>query len=1178
MKTGTRQHSFLRAVILIFALFGLSIPVAAYNFVVNGIYYNKKSSSTVTVTYKNTNYNSYSGNVNIPSSVTYNGVTYSVITIDENAFRDCSGLTSINIPNSVTRIERYAFIGCSNLTSINIPASITFIGQYAFWKCSGLISATIPNSVTTIENGTFDDCSGLTSITIPSSVTRIGSYAFRGCISLKSVAIPDFVTTIAQYAFAYCENLTTLVIGKSVNEIKELAFSYCNNVRNLSWNATNCLTMGSLPTSNIEELAIGYGVINIPDNFVKDSKITSIEIPTSVDKIGAYAFSNCTELTEVIMGYYRNGIEPEYIGYGTPAIYVGVHAFQNCSSLTTVAFLCRNENLHCDSFAFNQCTNLKRFIVRYPYSVCDAIFGNNTSNPLYYCHRLYCIGNDSLDESNIEEVTSLDFSNLNLTEINNYAYINCEGVSSLSISENISSIGSYAFYGMNNLTSLTWNAINCTTNGDMSTHNIKEVFIGEDVKVLPENFVSNSKITEVNLPNKLTTIGNNAFNGCTNLTSILIPYLVKSIGQNSFNNCSSLKNLIWNANNCSSNGNMTTENIESIEIAQSSVLVLPNYFAMGSKIKTITIPNGVNSIGSHAFSGCNNLTKVKIPFSVGSIGEKAFYDCLSLDTVYVMRVTPPNGASNMFSENQLIYVSDYNKYSNNSFWKMYNLVGMYSIESSLTKCTISSPKELKLNSASLYYESYGIEQYLPFEAINNMITINELLPNKDYYLYQISITIDGQDCTYDSSIRTQPVTFSSLQCSSTQTTLNVSFNVNRDEGFVLDDCGIEGNPSGTGSINETTADSYTIGSKITGLSPSSSHYYRPWVQYKGQKYYGYGSTLYTNSIGVSSSGSVGPTSVDYTASYSAGDAHVTNAYFTFQGSSSKNLRKTGLEPRSNYGYNYTVETSNGNQSNSYSFTTPTLSLVTQVPRMLKNTMPMFIAETNMADIETSCGFEWRRYDAPEEMPSAKVYCPVYGGVMAGTLKNLSENVYYKYRPFYKSSEGNEYYGDWIAFITADAGVEFEPVVYTYDAPDVTQTDATLQGVALRGSEEITEQGFEYWPASKANTLTASNNVTRVTANGERMSKTVTGLQAGTKYKFRAYVIAGGETTYGAEVEFVTLSLSLDVNLDGEVNIADVNSVIDLIMDNDSIGTGDVNGDGEVNIADINTLIDAILSK
>ena len=237
-----------------------------------------------------------------------------------------------------------------------------------------------------------------------------------------------------------------------------------------------------------------------------------------------------------------------------------------------------------------------------------------------------------------------------------------------------------------------------------------------------------------------------------------------------------------------------------------------------------------------------------------------------------------------------------------------------------------------------------------------------------------------------------------------------------------------------------------------------------------------------------------------------------------------------------------------------------------------------MAETNMADIETSCGFEWRRYDAPEEMPSAKVYCPVYGGVMAGTLKNMSENVYYKYRPFYKSSAGNEYYGDWIAFITADAGVEFEPVVYTYDSPAVTQTDATLQGVAIRGSEEITEQGFEYWKTNRTNMLTASNDVTRVTARGERMSKTVSGLQAGTKYTFRAYVIAGGETTYGEEVQFVTLSSSLDVNVDGEINIADVNTVIGMILESGGGNIGDVNGDGEVNIADINTLIDAILSK
>ena len=246
--------------------------------------------------------------------------------------------------------------------------------------------------------------------------------------------------------------------------------------------------------------------------------------------------------------------------------------------------------------------------------------------------------------------------------------------------------------------------------------------------------------------------------------------------------------------------------------------------------------------------------------------------------------------------------------------------------------------------------------------------------------------------------------------------------------------------------------------------------------------------------------------------------------------------------------------------------------------MITNRDARLMAETNMADIETSCGFEWRRYDAPEEMPSAKVYCPVYGGVMAGTLKNMSENVYYKYRPFYKSSAGNEYYGDWVAFITADAGVEFDPVVYTYNSPAVTQTEATLQGVALRGSEEITEQGFEYWKTSNNKTLTAANEVIKVTAKGERMSKTVEGLKAGTKYTFRAYVIAGGETTYGEEVQFVTRPSSMDVNLDGEVNIADVNKVIEFILSGNANTVGDVNNDGEVNIADINAIIKAILSN
>ena len=134
--------------------------VWAYNFVSNGIYYNYVSNKTVAVTCYSSEH--YSGNVTIPSSVTYNGIRYSVTTIGEKAFSGCSGLTSVTIPSSVTSIGNYAFDGCSGLTSITIPNSVTSIGSYAFSNCSGLTSVTIPNSVTEIGACAFSGCSGLT--------------------------------------------------------------------------------------------------------------------------------------------------------------------------------------------------------------------------------------------------------------------------------------------------------------------------------------------------------------------------------------------------------------------------------------------------------------------------------------------------------------------------------------------------------------------------------------------------------------------------------------------------------------------------------------------------------------------------------------------------------------------------------------------------------------------------------------------------------------------------------------------------------------------------------------------------------------------------------------------------------------------------------------------------------
>ena len=139
------------------------ITANAYSFEVDGIYYNQyyDGSNSVEVTYKdynNGNYNSYSGDVVIPETVTYNDVEYKVTSIGYSAFCGCSGLTSVTIPQGVTSIGDEAFSGCSGLTSVTIPQGVTSIGHQAFYNCSGLTSVTIPKGVTEIGYETFYGC------------------------------------------------------------------------------------------------------------------------------------------------------------------------------------------------------------------------------------------------------------------------------------------------------------------------------------------------------------------------------------------------------------------------------------------------------------------------------------------------------------------------------------------------------------------------------------------------------------------------------------------------------------------------------------------------------------------------------------------------------------------------------------------------------------------------------------------------------------------------------------------------------------------------------------------------------------------------------------------------------------------------------------------------------------
>ena len=201
----------------------------AYDAYIDGIYYNFSGSEAM-VTYQeqyNDNQNAYLGIVIIPESVIYEGKTYNVTSIGQQAFSFCNGLTEVLIPNSVKTIKHEAFWCCSNLESIEIPNSVTSIEHSAFTGCSSLTSIEIPNSITSIPLNAFCNCTGLTSVVIPNSVRTIGVGAFSFCRNLKSINIGSGVTLIESNAFDHCDALTSVTIPNSLTSIETHAFAYC---------------------------------------------------------------------------------------------------------------------------------------------------------------------------------------------------------------------------------------------------------------------------------------------------------------------------------------------------------------------------------------------------------------------------------------------------------------------------------------------------------------------------------------------------------------------------------------------------------------------------------------------------------------------------------------------------------------------------------------------------------------------------------------------------------------------------------------------------------------------------------------------------------------------------------------------------------------------------------------
>lgn len=272
----------------------------AYDFKVNGIYYHITSSSPlrVAVTWESISSNSYSGTVTIPQSVIYNSKTYSVTSIENSAFSECSGLTAVTIPSSVTSIGGYAFYNCYNLNSIAIPEGVKTIGDRAFCRCNSFpATVTIPESVTSIGEYVFAGCNSLSTVNfnaINVTYTALDSESlFAGCPALKTLNIGEKVKIIPDYFLDNCDGITSISIPSSVTSIGVAAFYDC---------------------SKLSSVTILDGVTSIGGSaFYGCIKLTTISIPSTVTYIGSSAFKDCSSLTSI----FANNISPSNITMGS---------------------------------------------------------------------------------------------------------------------------------------------------------------------------------------------------------------------------------------------------------------------------------------------------------------------------------------------------------------------------------------------------------------------------------------------------------------------------------------------------------------------------------------------------------------------------------------------------------------------------------------------------------------------------------------------------------------------------------------------------------------------------------------------------------------------------------------------------------------------------------------------
>ena len=578
-------------------------------------------------------------------NITFGNATANPLSSAEFFYLQGGEIKKLTIPATITEIKSYAFCG-GDMSEIVLHSGISRFGISAFADCTGKLVANcnIPN-YDNEESGAFVG-SKFSEVIIGEGVKYIGGYAFAGCSTISDLSLPNSLMLIGSYSFKGCEGLSSLTIPQSLRRCGKGAFEGCCALREL----------------HISDLAAWFGIvfeeatanpIHIAKGlYLNGTKLSHIEVPQSVTKIGDYALYNCQSLNTITL---HNAITE-----------IGNSALAGCNGLTALSLPASITTFGISPFA--ECTGELTVGCNIPSasSSANSPFCGSKFSQATFAEGIKTIGDYTLYNcSTIEQITIPK----GVEEVGSYALYGCKGkiridcnipsaeseydsifygtsFDEITLGRNVASIGSGTFTGCTGtlIVECEIPASSSASEGAFYGASVTKVVIGEEVSTIGDYaFRGCTKIAEVEFGSSVKSIGSYAFANCNALGSIALPQSVESIGKMAFYNCNSLSTTELGANiavlskyafyGCSGeifiNGNLPA--------AASTSEGAFN----GASFTKATFGGSATTIGSYLMGGCSTLESVTIGAGIASIEKNAFENCTALTTIYMQGATPP---------------------------------------------------------------------------------------------------------------------------------------------------------------------------------------------------------------------------------------------------------------------------------------------------------------------------------------------------------------------------------------------------------------------------------------------------------------------------------------------------------------------------------------------------------